>query len=334
MDLAVIQFNKVDALKQEINTQLLLRPVARGTVTSELAWVRNAASGGETIFPLSFFANTAKKRSPYEEVDHTPPEECNFSAPMNEWAPDGEVIPRGTQVADLYGVFNNKLPTIVTQAQNEYEFHTAELLGFGHSATLGPLGIGGGITAYDGLPYFNSGKLVNPNRPWLGTFNNYRTSVKLDRAGLRQAFQFLDGIKGPDGRVMRMPGRLVVVVSNEDQLDAASEELFTKIRARAVGAAGAAGVDNTPNVQGRADLLKLPDLLDFDGGKAWYVFKIVSSEHRPICVNLNEAPQTYIEGLNINEHSRVVRNLIKYGWRGFWGHGYLWPQLAIKFVEP
>ena len=42
----------------------------------------------------------------------------------------------------------------------------------------------------------------------------------------------------------------------------------------------------------------------------------------------------YIEGLNINEHTRVTRTLIRYGWRGFWGHGYLWPQLGLKFIEP
>lgn len=334
MDITAITFNKIDALRQEVNTQLMQRPVARGTVAQQLCWLRTNFAGGETIFPVSFWSQVAKKRSPFEEVQHVPPELVNFFCSLFEWAPDGQIIPRGTQLADLYGLFENQLPQIVIQAQNEYEFHLAELLGFGQSAVLGPLGIGGGLTTYDGLVHYSTTKLVNPNRPGLGVFANFDGALTLNRAGLVSAFNFLDQVKGPDGRVLRMPGELVVVVSNEDQYDRAAAELFTKIRAIPVGAVAAGSIDNTPNVQGRAGLLKLPDLQDYDGGKGWYVAKIVSAEHRPFVLNLKEAPATYIEGLSANDHSRVTRNLIRYGWRGFWGMGYLWPQLSFKAIEP
>jgi len=334
LDLAATIFNKLDLLKQEVNKQLMVRPVARGTVAQQACWVRTNFAGGETIFPVGFWSQTAKKRSPYEEVEHVPPELVNFSCPVWEWAPDGEVIPRGTQVADLYGLFEDRLPQIVVQAQNEYEWHLAELLGFGHLSTLGPLGIGGGNTAYDGTPHFGVNKPANPNRPLIGNFTNFNNALRLERQGLIKAFQMLEGVPGPDGRPLRMPGELLVIVSNEDQYDRAAAELFTKIRAVPIGAAAGAGVDNTPNVQGRAGLVKLPDLNSFDNGKGWYVIKLVSAEHRPFVINLKEAPSTYIEGLSPNEHSRVTRNLIRYGWRGFWGMGYLWPQLSFKALEP
>jgi len=333
MDLSIIEFNRIAALRQEINTDLMQMPVSLSTVSSEVCWVRTNMAGGETLFPVKFWGQVAKKRNPFEEVQHVPPEFVNFSAGLDEWAPDGEVIPRGTQLTDLYGLLENSLPQIVAQAQNEYEAHLAELLGFGDQTTKGPLGVGGGVTQYDGLKHFATNKFLNPNRPAVGRFSNLRRNVRLDRAGLIAGFQQLDSVKGPNGRPLRMPGQLLVVVSTEDQYDRAAAELFTKQQARPIGANAGAAIDNTPNVQGRAGLVKLTDLQDMDDGKGWYVMKIATAQHRPFVLNMKERPQVYIEGMNPNEHSRVTRNLIKYGWRGFWGMGYLWPQLSVKFVE-
>lgn len=333
MDLSITEFNRIAALRQEINTDLMQMPVSLSTVSRQIAWVRSNMAGGETKFPVKFWSQVAKKRSPYEEVQHVPPEFVNFSCGLDEWAPDGEVIPRGTQIADLYNLLAGSLPQIVAAAQNEYEAHLAELLGYGDQTGKGPLGVGGGATEYDALAHFHTAKLLNPNKPGVGTFRNLYTNTRLDRAGLIKAFQLLDGVKGPNGRPLRMPGQLLVVVSTEDQYDRAAAELFSKMQARPIGANAGAAIDNTPNVQGRAGLVKLTDLQDMDSGKGWYVVKVVSGMHRPFVLNLKEAPQTYIEGLSQNEHSRVTRNLIRYGWRGFWGMGYLWPQLSMKFIE-
>lgn len=333
MDLSIVEFNRIDALRTEINTDLMSMPVSLSTVSRLICWVRTNMAGGQTKFPVKFWGEVAKKRNPFEEIQHVQPEIVNFACGLDEWAPDGEMIARGTQIADLYDLLKDALPQVMTQAQNEYEAHLAELLGFGDQVTKGPLGVGGGVTEYDGLKHFAVNKFLNPNRPRVGRFSNLRVNTRLDRAGLISGFQQLDGVKGPNGRPLRMPGQLLVVVSTEDQYDRAAAELFTKMQARPIGAAAGAAIDNTPNVQGRAGLVKLTDLQDMDGGRGWYIVKLVSGQHRPFVLNLKEAPQAYIEGLSQNEHSRVTRNIIRYGWRGFWGMGYLWPQLSVKFIE-
>lgn len=344
LEISAIQFNKIEQLRTDVNLQLNKRPIARGTVTEGLAWRRNGVKGGKTIFPVRFFSNRAKKRNPYEEVKATAQELVNFSHQIDEFAPDAEALPRGTQIADLYGIFDENLPTILAQAANEYDWHLANFLGYGQSSVVvvTPDGLEvGGPQDYDNLPFFHTAKLINPNRAAVGTFSNYEAAMDLDKKGLLTAFQKLDSVKGPDGKVMRMPGKLLVVVSNEEQYDAASNLLFGAMRAASVGNAAATepnseaqddGDSQGGGLRGRAALVKLPDLADFDGGKGWYVFKICSAEYRPIVCGIAEAPQIYIEGISPNETSRVTRNIIRYGYRGFWGFGYLWPQLAFKAI--
>jgi hypothetical protein len=324
MPQGVVEFRKILGLVQEFNTQWNNRPISPQSVTGQLAWVRTGVNAEETIFPVSFWSNTAQERNRYEPRKHTVPELVNFSSPIKEYSPDGETISTGTRLTDVYGVFENKLPVLAQHAELEPEYRLAEALGNGQSTTLG-------VQAYDELPYFHTAKLVNPNRPGKGTFANFVAALALDRAGLNRAFQFLDSVKGPDGRMMRMPGTKVVVVTTEDQYDRASRELFGTTVAQAVGTA-AAGVSNT--LTGRASLIKFPDLIDFDGGKGWYVFKIVNETYRPMIFSQVSAPEIYVEGLTANEHSRVVTNVINYGWCHFFGFGYGWPQLAFKAIEP
>lgn len=322
----VVSFNNIPALVQEYNAAFNTRPIAPQSVAAQICWVRSGVKAEETIFPVSFWGNAAQKRSRYEQRKHTPPEVTNFSCPIDEYSPDGESIPKGTLVSDLYGIFEAKLPTIASLGMLEPEYRLAEFLANGNDSVKG-------VQAYDGLPFFNTAKRSNPNRVLASnnTFSNYNGSLKLDRAGINTVFQALDTVPGPDGRLFRLPGRKIIVVSTEDQYDRASRELFGSIVSQQTGSA-VAGVSNT--LQGRADLIYFPDLSQFDSSKAWYVFKIVSNEYRPIVLSQVGPPEIYIEGLTPNEHSRVTRDVILYGWLHFFGIGAGWAQLAYKCVEP
>lgn len=350
LDFNVTQFNKINALVQQINTDLAKRPVAATTVTRNIAWVmsnvafnpnqgKKAGIGKEIIFPVPFFGNKDKPRSGYEEIVHTAPEMVNLKCVVSEWAPDGEMIARGTQVADLYGIFLEQLPMIVEMGQNTIETHTADLLGFGQSATVSTVeGIGGGLTDYDGLAHFATNKLINPNRSALGTFSNYDGALKLDRAGLTQVLDFLEATPGPDGQITTLPGKNIVVVSNEDQLDRAAALLHgtQRVGGTVISVAGApVGVGGTEHnsLIGRADLVKLPALRNYDGGKGWYAFR-VSGNHAGVIVAMVQPPTAYVTGLSENDESAVTRHVVKYGRKGFWGHGYGWPQLSYKAIEP
>ena len=322
----VITFNQIPGLVQEYNTAFNTRPIAPQSVVSQICWVRNGVRAEETIFPVSFWGNPSQKRSRYEQRKHTPPEVVNFSCPIDENGPDGESIPKGTMVTDLYGIFQSKLPMIASAAMLEPEYRLAEFLANGNDSVKG-------VQAYDGLPFFHTAKRANPNRVLASnnTFANYNGSLKLDRAGINTVFQALDTVPGPDGRLFRLPGRKVIVVSSEDQYDRASRELFGTIVSQQTGSA-VAGVSNT--LTGRADLIYFPDLSQFDSGKSWMAFKISSGEFRPMIFSQVAPPEIYVEGPAPNEDSRVTRQLILMGYNHFYGFGYGWPQLAYKAIEP
>lgn len=348
MNIGAISYNQLSAAFTEVNVGLLKRPVVRGSITDLLCWVRTEAKAATIKFPVRFFSNRAKRRGPYEGVGHTPPELVNFSAAMEQWGPDGEMVPYGTTLVDLYNLLQAETAPMLIQAANEYDAHLAAFLGHGHQSTVQVTEDGveaGGATEYDTLPYFHTAKRSNPNRVLAtnNTFSNYDGALKLDRAGLIRAFQHLDGVPGPDGRPLRMPGKIVVVVSNEDQFDRADVLLNGRLRGEAIGA-GAAQVPNSTyngveggeggGIFGRAALLKLPNLNDYDGGKGWYAFKLAGAEHRPMTANIVQPPQMYINGLSPNDSERISHDLVRYGWRGIWGIGYAWSQLAFKGVEP
>jgi hypothetical protein len=344
----VVLYNQIQALIQGVNTQLLRRPIIKGTVTDRVCWVRQNVKGSQVVFPVRFFSNAPKARSPYSQVPATAVEIVNFFAAMQRVAPDQEIIPYDTELADLYGVFQAMTDVMLAQAGNEYEYQLANMLGYGQSATvvIGSNGFSyGGPTSYDSLPYFNAAKLVNPNRPSVGTFPNYYPGLDIGRAGLVQAFQQLDGVKGPDGRIMRMPGKIVVIVSTEDQFDRASVYLHGTIRATDALTPGVAqasesnpDADKTEGgegggLKGRAELVKLPDLIDFDGGKGWYAVKIASAEHRPLTVNVVKSPLLFTAGLSPDALIRAISDNLRMGWWANFGLGYAWPHLAVKALE-
>jgi hypothetical protein len=358
IDLNVIEFNRIDAYVQQINTDLAQRPIAPSTVTRQIAYVNGGIKiddkqqastmiggrfGREVIYPVPMFGNMDEARNPYEEVPHTPPELVNHKVIVREWAPKGEIMPRGTAIADIYGILQNQLPNIMALGQAVIETHTADLLGFGESATISTIyGIGGGNIVYDNLPFFSPGHLPNPNRPGVGVpFSNFFNGMNLDRAGLARMLDFLEATQMPDGQIVTLPGRNIIVVSTEDQLDRASVLLHgtQRVGGAVISVAGVpTGVGGSESNQliGRADVVKLPALQRYNvvGGvaKGWYGFR-VSGKHCGITVAVVEALNAYIEGLDPNSFGRVTRNVTRYGRRGHWGHGYLWPQMAGKAIE-
>ena len=331
MDSGYLSFQDISALRTEIDTSLNQRPVSPSTVVNALAWMRrqgSAIAGMEVKFPLATWGNRAEKRNPFENIPFTKPESVVFSVTHDEWTPPGEAIARGTQITDLYGLFNENLPMIVANAQLEYDALLADALADGHTTT----------TPYDNLPFFSdsggSGShQANPNRNGLATFDNYNGSAALNRTNIVAGLQALATVPGFNGLPMSMPGRIVIVVSSKDQELRARTEMNAALVASAAGTATQG--NEMPIVSGPADVLFLPNLATKDSGKGWYMFKIVSEKHRPFCLSIVEPWQTFVEGMgDPNAHSRTTRNVIQYGVRGFHGLGYLYPQLAYKFVEP
>jgi len=331
METGYLSFQDISALRTEIDTSLNQRPISPSTVVNALAWMRrqgSAIAGMEVKFPLATWGNRAEKRDPYENIPFTKPESVVFSVTHNEWTPPGEAIARGTQITDLYGLFNENLPMIVANAQLEYDALLTDVLADGHTTT----------TPYDNLPFFSysggSGShQANPNRNGLATFDNYNPSAALNRTNIVAGLQALATVPGFNGLPMSMPGRIVIVVSSKDQELRARTEMNAALVASAAGTATQG--NEMPIVSGPADVLFLPNLAAKDSGKGWYMFKIVSEKHRPFCLSIVEPWQTFVEGMgDPNAHSRTTRNVIQYGVRGFHGLGYLYPQLAYKFIEP
>lgn len=318
-----VELQKVDALIQEVNTDLSNRPIDPSTVASQIAWKRGGSGkiGVESIFTVPFFGNRAKKRSIYEEVPGTLPELAKFSVVHDEWAPDAEIIPRYTQLTDIYGLVKDNLPTILRQAAIEPDTQLAQLLGNGQSV----------VTKYDLKAFFHAtDHEANPMRPGLKLFGNYATATALNRANIITALDELDAMPGPDGNLLAMPGKTYIVVSNERQLQAALTEVnMTYVP----NSAGTATQENS--LKGRVDgVIKLVQLRDYDSNKGWYVIKVADEKHRPFVVSMIQEPLVYLEGVSVDDHSQVLRAIARQGWRAVWGLGYLWPHLCIKRVEP
>ena len=164
------------------------------TIAGQICWVRNgkegpASIGKTSVFPIPFFGNRAKPRSIFEEIPGTLPEFAKFSVEHQEWAPNAELIPRYTQLVDLYGIVKDNSSTIIAQSQIEMETQLADLLGLGASTPV----------AYESYTknFFATDHEANPNRPGLATFSNYKTGFDLDYTNLSTALDLLDAVPGP-----------------------------------------------------------------------------------------------------------------------------------------
>lgn len=322
----VLGLGDVEQLLTEINNELSTRPIMPTTVAGQVCWVRNggadgvASIGKKTIFTVPFFGNRAKVRSIYEEVPATQPELAKFSIEHNEWAPDGELIPRFTRLVDIYGVVRDNAQPILAQSQVEMETQLADLIGRGASTT----------TAYSDFahPHFHTSIEANPNRPGLATFSNYRTNFTLNYANMSTALDLLDAAPGPDGNPLSMPGRNIVVVSTGTQESEARKLLNGDFIASQSGNA----TESNP-LKGRADVLKLTQLRKYGSGKLWCVLRVADQRHRPFLFSQVLPPSMYLDGVDIDSHSQALRSVARQGWRSVHSFGYLWPQLSVLCVE-
>ena len=317
----IIGLGDVDQLVTEINTELAERPLLPTTVASQICWLRSGGLGTigkKVVFPLPFFGNRAKVRSIYEEVPGTLPEVAKFSVQHEEWAPDAELIPRYTEVVDLYGIVKSNASAILAQSQIELEVQLAELLGNGASTA----------TEYDLKNFFATDHEANPNRPGLATFSNYKTGFDLNFANLSTAIDLLDAVPGPDGNPLSMPGKNYILVSTGLQ----ESNARTLMNGDFIPSAAGTATQSNP-LKGRAEVLKLTSMRKFNSGKFWAVVRVADGKHRPFTLSMGQAPLMYLDGIDINSHSQALRSVARQGWRSVHGFGYLWPQLAIGCVE-
>ena len=319
--MAIISYQDISALRDRINTELSQRPIGETMLCADFCWFR-PGQGGRERFELDALGCDADYYNELEQVNTTPPEAVEFQVEHKEFGMKPfRNIPKYTTMTDVYGILDRNLPEIAAHSMQYYDPTVAKALGLGQST----------LCAFDNLSYFNTLHLVNPNRPWLGTFPNLFAGTALNRAGLIRGFNALTQMKNFAGQKLNMPGRLAVLVGNEDQYNRAATELNSEIVAAAIGAAAAS---QSNSLKGRADIILVPQLDDFDGGKAWYIAKMASGQHRGITFSEVMKPTIMIEGLSPTDHLHVILHTVLYGWRSCWGVGYLWPQLMVKLIEP
>lgn len=324
----IVLFNKITELYTSVNTDLAERPVVPGTLLEQIAWVRNGANetpGSVVKFPFPWFSDVGGELNPSEELASVAPEMVNLMAVIKEYGQKPRTIARGTQLADIYGILERFAPMMLAAAARLQSLHLATLLGEGEAATS--------IHAYDNLPYFSTGKRINPNKTLSpDTFSNYFANLRLDKNGLNAMIDYLEAVPGPDGLPLDFPGVNYIACSTQDQYSRACDLLMGENIAQAVG--NAAASQSNKGLMGRAIPVKMNMLRRWNSGRAWYGFRVASPVHRPIIFSVKEAPSIVVEGLNPAEALRTTRNLIKYLWRGFWGIDYGMAQLAGKAVEP
>ena len=319
----IIGLGDVDQLLQGVNSELSQRSIMPTTVAAQICWER-AASGGTatigktTIFTVPFFANRAKVRSIYEEIQGTIPTVAKFASHVDEWAPDAELIPKYTQLTDIYGVVRDNAQIILAMSAVEMETQLSDLIGLGAST----------VVDYDGKNYFATDHECNPNQPGLATFSNYKTSFDLNYANVNTALDLLDAVPGPDGNPLSMPGTNLLICSTGIQEGAA----LTLANGQFIPSpAGTATQSNS--LKGRFDVLKLTQLRRYNSGKFWCVVRIADAKNRPFSFSKAMAPQMYLDGLAIDDHSQATRGVARQGWKSVHGFGYLWPQLIVGCVE-
>lgn len=314
-------------LLTEINTELADRPINPATVAAQLCWMRGGSIktiGQKVVYVLPFPGGKWEVQSTYEEVGGVLPEFVKFSQTLQVWGPKPILIPKLTEVCDLYGIIEENSQPLIADAQIEFDRQLSELIGTGQTV----------VTEYDGKPYFAANHEANPNRPGLAQFSNLRTGFNCNSTNIAIALDDLDAVPGPTGGLFAMPGENIVFVSTGAQEKVALEALNGQITATKVAPGDTAGVSvSNAGLLGRARVVKLTQLRNYGSGKLWGVARVATAKHRPFVLSMAMPPQMYHEGLSIDEHLQTTRNVSKHGIKSIHGLGYLWPQLCELCVE-
>lgn len=324
--------DSLDLLRKEVDYSYGREPVSGFTLASMLCWLRTYTSstkpGAKVLLPYSPWTGKGEKKRPFQKQRADFQEAFNIEVVHDLWGPDsGRTLDIGTREEEIYQLVEAGVADMMTDAQLDYDFNLAKLIGSGTA----------GITAYDGKPHYATNKEANPRRPGLKVFPNYNGALKLDKAGLITVFDAMDRAPWFDGRVRQYKGKLIVVVSNEDQYDRACEQLQTKIKAGTAVTAGATGiaVASTDNcLLGRAEVVKWTPLADYYGGKAWLTARIASDIRRPFIQSMVFPPRLKYEGEIVTDHYRVLQSAFMYAYEAMWGQGFGDPRLSFLAVEP
>ena len=94
------------------------RPVVPGTLLSLIAWLRQGAEvqGQETKFPFPWFSDKGEELNPAEELAGVAPEIVHLIARIREYGQKPRIVPRGTQLADIYGLLERFAPMMLAAA--------------------------------------------------------------------------------------------------------------------------------------------------------------------------------------------------------------------------
>lgn len=325
--------NDLDLLKQQLNLQLTSLPLSPKQVTAKIAWTTafdgvlpdktgDNKIGTELNFSMAWPGEDVSVLRLGEDPGAEQMERVRFSLKHEHKGPKKKVIPEQTQLQDVFDIFKAAAPGMVKNAYRWIERGTAQLLGNGQNVK----------TLYDNVTFFHAtDHLANPNRRRGKKFGNLLTSNAADRAGYEAAAQLLDEMPGPDGRIGDWDGRMVAICSTRKQ--------FRRLRSVANGTivpseAGTASETNIYSLDGEFDVIYWPELKQYDSGRGWYLLKICGPIFRPFVVSIPRAPFMYMEGVSVNEYSYVLNANAYYGWKMVTGHGHLFPQLAVKSIEP
>ena len=309
-------------LFSEINAELREAPYSTELIAPKIAWVRMGAAGLRTRFPLQMVSNAYVKRAPGEPTPARKVELAEFACEVAELDPDAYHLSNLDLQGDVYNLVKPNLPQILNRAMLSLDQELAAWI------------VSNAVNSYDGLAHWQTAANhpYNPKRPEIGKFANKFTGRNITRANLTFALDYFTKMRGFDGNIERKPGVINLVVSTKDQASRARKFIQEGVIASDAGTAS-----ESTTLKGEfGEVIVFPEIGDTTKGgdpKNWLAVRAASEMDRPFVVNAPKVPQSYIDGLNPSDYSRVVHRGARYGWRATVGAGGLWPQNGVMFVE-
>lgn len=214
---------------------------------------------------------------------------------------------------DLIGLYKPIIDDIGGIAAREPDQLMADVLIAGESASQ---------PCYDGKALFATDHPVNPAQPSGTTFSNLRTSRSLTPDNFEYGQMEMRRLTGPDGRVLGMRGRLLVV---GPQLETTAKRIVENDLV--VETAGDGAVTNIH--KGAAQVVVVDRLDEVNSGLSWYLVDDMKPL-RFLLLGTRQAPRLVARS---SETDDVVfsRREFQWGIDARWVAAPGLPQTAIKF---
>lgn len=213
---------------------------------------------------------------------------------------------------DLIGLYKPVIDQIGMIAAREPDQLLADVLIAGESASQ---------PCYDGKALFATDHPVNP-ADGSGSFSNLRTSRALTPANFEYGQTEMRRIVGPDGRVLGMRGRLLVV---GPQLETTAKRIVENTMV--VETPGDGAVDNIN--KGRAQVVVVDRLDEVDSGLGWYLVDD-TKPLRFLLLGTRQAPRLVARTAETDD-AVFSRREFQWGIDARWVAAPGLPQTAIKF---